>query len=373
MSRTLGNCVVVFTICAVATPVSLYAQASCTAEMNRQDAALRQFGGEAQREGFGFAADDAGRVALDGMRARLKGDPTADRYEEFKAEWDKYNGWIEKGKKFQAILDRMGQCLQQGASGCLNELTEFNKASDQLLSKAHEAVNKWIESLGNDNITRAAERVERAKGVMEKLTSNAGNLATGAVSGAMNNCLRDFNQRVQQVQNSDPVDLSQAAQPPQNTGSGGNSGGSSGGASGGGAGGGAASGGGAAAGGGAGMGTALGVGGAIAAGSVGAYYIGQELGKAKCDSYELAAQRKADDMLDAAYSLGNCFTSSCINSREPAFKSAASSYFSSLGSWCTCMGSKADLSPSDKAAVQDAMSTLRAYGISTGSLPSCFR
>ncbi len=48
----------------VSTPA--LAQASCTQEINRQDAALRQFAGDAQREGVAFAADDAGRAALDG-------------------------------------------------------------------------------------------------------------------------------------------------------------------------------------------------------------------------------------------------------------------------------------------------------------------
>lgn len=365
-ARMVVNVVVGVALFASASPfVSVArAQGSCTQEINRQDAALRQFGGEAQREGFGFAADDVGRIALVKMKANLKGDPTADAYEGFKQEWDKYNGWIEKGKKFQAILDRMSQCLKQSKSGCLNEVMEYNMTADQLLNKSHDAMNKWIESLGNDNITRAAERVERAKGVMEKLTSNAGNLATGAVSGAMNNCLRDFNQRVQQVQSSDPVDLSQAAgqaaQPPRPGNTGGRSGGASGGS-------------GAASGGGAGMGTALGVGSAIAAGSVGAYYIGQELNKAKCDSYELEAQNKSNALINAANNVLACTTTSCINSREPAAKSAASSFFTSLGSWCNCLGTQSDLSASDKAYFRELIYDLQSYGISTGSLPSCFR
>src|SRR6185503_21168131 len=82
------------------------AQASCTAEMNRQDAAMQQFGQQTTRDANGFAADDAARAAfgdemVDGVRdsydrakSILEGDPTAGAYEEFKEKWQEYQDYV---------------------------------------------------------------------------------------------------------------------------------------------------------------------------------------------------------------------------------------------------------------------------------------
>ncbi len=188
--------------------------ASCDQEIARQEAALDQFTIDARRESIGFVLDDARRSALSGVRARLAGNPTFDALEGIRQRWEDWNGFIEQGRTLQAIMAQISQCLEAGAGGCLNELIERNRESARLLDRVAEATNAYIESLGNDTISNAAARVERARGVLQNLTTRAGNLAlTGALSGAMQNCFGDFERAVEAGR--DPVDTASVQPQPQ--------------------------------------------------------------------------------------------------------------------------------------------------------------
>ena len=110
-------------------------------------------------------------------------------------------------------MAQISQCLEAGAGGCLNEFIERNRESARLLDRVAEATNAYIESLGNETISNAAARVERARGVLQNLTTRAGNLATGALSGAMQNCFGDFERGVDAGR--DPVNTASVQpQPP---------------------------------------------------------------------------------------------------------------------------------------------------------------
>ena len=188
--------------------------ASCDQEIARQEAALDQFAIDARRESIDFVLDDARRSALSGVRARLAGNPTFDALEGIKQRWDDWNGFIEQGRTLQAIMAQISQCLEAGAGGCLNELVERNRESARLLDRVADATNAYIESLGNDTISNAAARVERARGVLQNLTMRAGNLAlTGALTGAMKNCFGDFERAVEAGR--DPVETASVQPQPQ--------------------------------------------------------------------------------------------------------------------------------------------------------------
>lgn len=186
---------------------------SCNQEIARQEAALDQFAIDARRESIDFVLDDARRSALSGVRARLAGNRTSQALEGIRQRWEDWNGFIEQGRTLQAIMAQISQCLAAGAGVCLNELIERNREGARLLDRVAEATNAYIESLGNETISNAAARVERARGVLQNLTTRAGNLATGALSGAMQNCFGDFERGVEA--GGDPVDTASVQPQPQ--------------------------------------------------------------------------------------------------------------------------------------------------------------
>lgn len=200
----------------------LSAQSSCTAEMNRQDDVLSKFEADAKKEaGLPFAADDVRRIALNRIKADLKGDPTADAAKEIKDRWNQMNDYMERARKFEDILTRISQCYSARRTGCLNEIKAYVSDVTVLDAKLAQAVGKWVDALGNDSISKAKDRVDRARSIMRGLADNATNMATGAAAGGMDNCLRDFNQRVQDAQNtSTQVNPAPPAKPVKRAGSG---------------------------------------------------------------------------------------------------------------------------------------------------------
>lgn len=192
-------------------PLSMpvYAQ-TCEQELARQDAALRQLDADARREGVDFLLDDVRRAALGEVSKRLRGDATADATREIKARWDEYQAYVNQGKTFQSVAERLSQCLRSPQGACVAEIKQSVQRhidARNLAARIGEAVQKWIESLGNEAISRAVERVERTRGILENFTKRAAGTATQAATQGIESCLRDFDRRARQTQNnSTPVD-----------------------------------------------------------------------------------------------------------------------------------------------------------------------
>jgi hypothetical protein len=338
--------------------------ASCGQEMARQDAALRQFHADAKKEALDFALNDAGDAALSGMRKSLEGDPTADALKEWQQKYEDWQQFIERGKTTDAMMGELSRCLTAGGTGgCLKEIMAKAKESTRLLGIANDQFSNWIKSLGNDTISKAAERVDKARSVMQNLGKQAGDMAMDAATGALKNCNNDMQRRVQARQETvDTRPAQTAAQPPAPprppTPPAGSVGGT------------------ARGGGGGHTGLLVGALGAAVAVPFGLKALNDYSNKTKCDTFEAEADAKVNGVINAVNGVIACGTSSsCLASRQPAVNSAASSLNVTIGEWCTCLGPSgaSELSSADKAAVSDALNTLRSLGVSTGALPSCFR
>lgn len=196
---------------------NVFAQ-TCEQALAQQDAVLRELEGDARREGVDFLLDDTRRLALAEAEKRLKGDPTADAAREIKARFDEYQAYVDQGKTFLDVAQRLSQCLQKGTTGCIAEIklsAQREMEASRLASRINDAVQKWIDSLGNESISRAAGRVDRARKILENYTNRAAGAATQAASQGINSCLRDFDRRVQQAQNNPtPVSPRQPQPPP---------------------------------------------------------------------------------------------------------------------------------------------------------------
>jgi hypothetical protein len=264
----------------------------------------------------------------------------------------------------ETMMGELSRCLTVGgAGGCLNEITAKAKESTRLLGIANDGFNNWIKSLGDDTISKAAERVEKARSVMQNLGKRAGDMAMDATTGALKNCYNDMERRVQARQQTVDTPSAQltgpqppaAPRPPAPR----NGGGTSAPAAGGGH-------------------TGLIVGTAVAAagGGIGLYVASEYAKTHKCGTFEAEAQSKVDGITSAVNSLQLCGSNtSCLNSRLPAVNSAASSLSNTVAAWCTCLGpdGAADLSAADRALVGGAIADLRSSGFSTGALEACFR
>jgi hypothetical protein len=190
---------------------------NCEQELARQDAALRQFEADVRREGVEFLLDDAGHAALGEAGKRLRGDATAEAARAIRARWDEYRQYVDQARTFQALAARLGQCLQRAESGCVDEIKAMARGhleAGRLSARIAQATAAWIDSLGNEALSRAVERVERARSLMENFTNRAAGTATTAAAQGIGSCLRDFDRRVQQAQNSSTlVDPRQPAAP----------------------------------------------------------------------------------------------------------------------------------------------------------------
>lgn len=335
--------------------------AACNREMARQDAALRQFDTDARRASADFLVNDAGRTALDGMKSNLAGDPTVAALEDWQQSYDEFTEWLNSVNGIKNLLRDLKQCIDAGFTGCWRRVTETGLDREGLVGKAREGVKSFIDSLANGTISQAADRVDRASGVIENLNTRAGNLATGAASGALQNCMQDMERRVE-ARSNQTVDLrSQPGAPPPapKPPTAGNSGGSS-----------------AGSGGGMGAGAVAGLSAAAVAGGAGLWYLSEAQKKAQCDGLETEAYNRVNAMVNAANAISGCGTNtSCFNTRISAFNNAFSSFNTAIGNWCTCLGPNAttELSATERATIRDLYNDMRRIGVSPGTLPACFR
>ena len=363
----------VVAVLALSAPLTVTSNAQissgCNREIARQEAALRQFDADLNRESMDFAKDEAREAALGIVKDKLAGNPTFDAAEEIRERWEEWTEYIEQAKSFAEVLSDLSKCLNESnGRGCLKELIDRNRRSSELLNRVNDATNKWLESLANETISEVKERVDKARNIMQNFTNRAGNLATGAAANAVENCFKEFEQRARAQQpQRDPVDPRSSQPPsqptppqppaarPENTGNSGNAGASGGGGS---------------------AGTILGVTAAGVGAGAGLYALNEYQKSVKCTQYETEMDGRMTTLQNSVNALISCGQSlSCVNSREPAVRTAASGILTTAGNWCTCLGADgaANLSAADKAAVRDALNSLRAYGVSTGTLPACFR
>ena len=372
-ARTSTTVVLVLLLtCLARSPLSMTVNAQMSASCNRaiaqNDAALRQNRADAQREGVTYARNEIRDAGLDVLKSKLAGDPTAEALEQSREAFQKWRDFIDQGKSHLEMMADLARCVSvSGATGCLNEIIAKNTESNRLLGRVSDATNEWIKSLANDSISKAAERVEKARSIMQNLVSRAGNLATGAASDAMESCLRDMERRVEARTNAEvrssppqartlqpPASQPPVVQPAAPENAGGNS----------------------VAEGGSNAGKIIGYSAAGVGAAVGGVMLADYAEKMKCTQYETEMDSRVNSVVNASNALTRCGASvSCQNTQLNAITSSVSSMLTTAGNWCTCLGpsAAAELTAADKAVVRGLFNDLRAAGINSGTLPACFR
>ena len=227
--------------------------------------------------------------------------------------------------------------------------------SARLAGRANDALTEWIKSLGNDPISKAVERVEKARSIAENLAKSAGNMAMDAANGALKNCFNDMKQRVEAEKRE--VDLrtrTNLPKPPTGNDKGGGKEGPS-------------------------VGKAIVVTTVVTVRTVAApVYIPQLVNSASgpdCSAQKIALDNAVNSLENAVNNLGACGSSvTCLTSRQGAVTSATSSIANAGGNYCACAGTSSQLSAAEQAEYQRIFAAAASVaGVSSGNFGTCLR
>jgi hypothetical protein len=355
MAIRFASVVVLFGLLLVpaASPFTATAQAqvsaSCSNEIGKLEAAQRQYNADATKAGVGFITDEVGNAALSGIKKDLAGDPSAAALADMEQKYQEYRESVERGLNYKAVFARLAQCLTTGKSGCLWEITAQSLETSRLSRRVHDALNDWIKSLGNDPISKAVERVEKARSIAENMAQSAGNMAMDAANGALKNCFNDMKQRVEAEKKL--VDLrTNLPKSPTGTEKGGGKEGKS-------------------------VGKAIVVTSVLAAGTAAALVsIPQLVDSASgpdCSAQKAVMDGALSSLQNAVNNLSLCGSDiGCLTSRQGALTSATSAIANSGGNYCACLGVGSQASAAERAEFQ---ALAAAAKVSPGNFPACMR
>ena len=161
---------------------------------------------EARANNVRFLADEAITPALGAAQRSIDaaGDPTVEAYNQMRDAKAEVEAWAARINSFDGFLSRLKVCM---ATNCnmLRFLDDENQRM-KLVESVRNQVNEWVQSLGNDGITAAAERVNRASAMVSNTASGALGIAQGGATDALN-CMNQYLQRTPTGSNGNAVDL----------------------------------------------------------------------------------------------------------------------------------------------------------------------
>jgi len=128
-----------------------------------------------------YIKNDVVETSLSGIRSHYKNNPTSEALFDLKDKWDKFNQYVDYLRRARVTLEDLQRCL--ATPGCA--LTEFAK-------RQHQAIAKWIQSLGNDSVNAATERVNKAARLIQNYADRSLNLAMRTAVATAEQCNARF-------------------------------------------------------------------------------------------------------------------------------------------------------------------------------------
>lgn len=159
--------------------------ASCAQVIERLERETQAFDRDVQAQSLDFLKSDVTDTALSGIRRRLAGKPTSEALFDLKDKKEKFDSWAETVRNAGITLKDLQQCL--ATPGCSR--IEFAKRQHQVLAR-------WIQSLGNEAINAATERVNKAASLIQGYATRTLSLAMDSALTGVNNCTAQFEQSV---------------------------------------------------------------------------------------------------------------------------------------------------------------------------------
>lgn len=157
--------------------------AACDAAIDALERDTHQLGAQLEQDVREFVRSDATETALKGIRNHYKSKPTSEALFDLKDKWDKWNEYVEHLKNARATLEDLQRCLNTGCP-----LNDFVK-------RQHQAIAKWIQSLVDDGINAAIERVNKAAKLIQNYVADTLDLAMGGALATVQQCNTRFEQQ----------------------------------------------------------------------------------------------------------------------------------------------------------------------------------
>jgi len=165
--------------------VSAGAQApACDAALNKLETETQQLGRDLNADVKEFIKTDVAETSLAGIKNHFKGNPTAEAVSDVKDKWEKFNTYAEYIKNARVTMEDLSRCLN--TPGC--KLIEFAK-------RQNEAIAKWIQSLGDEGLNVATERVNKAAKLLQGYVEKTLTTATNGALDTVTKCGANFEQR----------------------------------------------------------------------------------------------------------------------------------------------------------------------------------
>lgn len=169
----------------VAPPAGAQTPAACDAAIESLERETDQLGGQLDREVREYVRGEAAESALRGIRNHYKSRPTSEALFDLKDKWDKWNEYVEYLRNARVTLQHLQDCLN--TPGC--SPTEFAK-------RQHQAIAKWIQSFGNDSISAATERVNKAAKLIQDYVDRTLSLVNRGALATVQECNTQFERQV---------------------------------------------------------------------------------------------------------------------------------------------------------------------------------
>lgn len=166
-------------------PVSV-AGATCAEEIERIDLDLKSFERNITDQNLDFVKTDVADAALSGVKKRLSGDPTSDALFDLKQRKEQFEEFVRHLGSFESSLKELKKCL--ATEGC--SLQEFAQRQNQ-------AIARWIQSFKDEGINAATERVNKAASLIQGYAQRALSMTEGSALRTVENCIGQFDKRVQ--------------------------------------------------------------------------------------------------------------------------------------------------------------------------------
>lgn len=174
-----------------ATTAPLPAQSSCADVVGNLHTRTTALNNQAQINSANFLRDEVVGPALGAAKRTLEGagDPTVAAYNQIQDARQKAQAWIDRLNSFDAFFTRLKDCMAKNCN--MLDFIKAENAKSRIAEAAQDKLNEWVQSLGDNGITAAAERVNKVSSIVRDTVSAAQGIAMDGVTGAVT-CMNQF-------------------------------------------------------------------------------------------------------------------------------------------------------------------------------------
>jgi uncharacterized protein YoxC len=168
------------------------ADAQCSAKITQLESNTRTFASEAQKQNLDFLQADMQSTSLKGVQPLMNASPTADVLSDLKEKKEQFDEWADSLRKVSASVQELLSCMNTPGCKALDIVKRQNR---EIKAEMQEMFKRWAESLGDEGMNGAIERVRKANSLLQGYVKSIEPSNSGA-GDAIDECSRVMEQRV---------------------------------------------------------------------------------------------------------------------------------------------------------------------------------